>query len=315
MPYKLEKGLSPQPSIVEAADFWEIEVLRKKDGSASVTDIKKALQIDEDSQETESDDEEIKTEGFLDDISNEINRRIKACGENYPFEFNEKGYNLCLKENLPSEYKWLYIYLLLATRHNMGPPRIIDGIDGALLFETIGKDILKNYLGENSKGYVFGTENRCDDFHEKLNELVVNIGEGSLKNKVDLTYKPQDDKLDIAAWISFIDGQPSQIICFGQCKTGTSWHDQVEQLRSDSFVRKWLSDTPSLTPIDAFLIADIVDSRDFYHRSVNRLFFDRCRVMNFAKEIKESTWYQNMVDWSKGVLVKYKIPIFEDIAA
>lgn len=313
MPYKLQNGLSPNPSVIEAADFWEIECLRKKDLSASITDIKKAMQISEDVQETEDDEEEMRTEGLLDDISAELDRRFKACGDNYPFHFDKKGYNFSMREDCNIEIKWLYVYLLLATRHKMGAYRIVNDIDGALLFETISKDILKQYLGENSEGYVFGTENRADNFHEKLNELTTKFGEGILREGKELTYRPQDDKLDIAAWISFIDGQPSKIICFGQCKTGASWHNQIEQLRSDSFVKKWFSTTPSLTPVDAFIITDIVDPRDFFNRSVNRLFFDRCRLMNFAKNIESYNWYINMVNWSKGVLYRYEIPInFEE---
>src|SRR5690606_31574033 len=170
--------------------------------------IKKAMQISEDVQETEDDDDEMQSESLLDDISSELYRRLRACGDNYPFQFDKRGYNFFMKEDCRLEIKWLYIYFLLATRHKMGADRIIDKIDGSLLFESICKDILQQYLGENSDGYVFGTENRSYGFHEKLNELAAKFGEGIIKEKAELTYEPQDDKLDIAAWISFLDGQP-----------------------------------------------------------------------------------------------------------
>ena len=312
MPYKFSSGLSTNPSIVEIADFWEVECLKKVDHSASITDIRKAIQIGEDVQEDENDAEETKMEGILDDVSSELHRRIKSCGPNYPYKFDKTGYTLSLNEDVSESYKWLYLFFLCATRHKMGAKRIINAIDGTLLFEKVSKGILVKYFGANSEGYVFGTANRSDGFHNKLIELSKKFGEGFIKDPANLTYNPQDDKLDIAAWISFLDGQPSQVICFGQCKTGTSWQDKLEQLRSDSFVRKWFSDTPALTPIDAFLIADIVDKRDFYHRSVNRLFFDRCRLMNYAQEISTEAFYDDLVNWTKGVfsLYKYKEPVF-----
>jgi hypothetical protein len=307
MPYKLNTGLSPEPSLIDVADFWEIECLKRKDGSTSVTDIKKILQICDDVQEPDDDEEELKSEGFLDDISSELHRRFNSCGENYPFSFDAKGYNFSFKEGFPEDIKWLYIYLLLATRHKMDASRISNGIDGSLLFESVCKDILTEYFGKYSKGYIFGTENRQDGFYNKLEELVKEFGEGEIRKKQDLTYIPQDDKLDVVAWIPFLDGQPSKLICFGQCKTGTSWIDQTEQLRADSFIKKWFSRAPSLTPIDAFMIADIVDPRDFYNRSVNRLFFDRCRVMNFAIKISERDWYESLKTWCKGILDRHNI--------
>ncbi len=309
MSFKLEKGLSPQPTMIEIADFWEIECLRKKDGSASITDIRKAMQISEDVQEHDDDIQEIRTEGLLDDVSSELMRRAEACGKHYPFRFDETGYTFCVRKDIENGCQWLYLYLLCATRHKMGAKRIVNGIDGSLLFEHISKDILVHYLGQYSDGFVFGTANRGDGFYDKLEELTAKCGEGVIREENELTYNPQDDKLDVVAWIPFLDGHPSKIICFGQCKTGTSWHDKVEQLRADSFVKKWFSTTPSLTPMDAFMITDIVDSRDFFHRSVNKLFFDRCRLMNFAFEVNSCDWYDEMVVWTKSVLELYEIGV------
>ena len=63
----------------------------------------------------------------------------------------------------------------------------------------------------------------------------------------------------------------------------------------------------SFLPIDTFMITDIVNPIDFYHRAINNLFFDRCRIMNYAENIKECDWYESLIKWTTAVLNLYKI--------
>lgn len=308
MPFKLSTGLSPSPSVIEIADFWEVECLKKADFSVSILDLMKILGISEDVQESEAEEAEINLESFFQDVVSEIQRRSSSCLGKYPYSLDDHQYVLSISRDIHEHFIWIYHYLLLATRNNMGANRIVREIDGSQIFEKLCKDVLMNYLGEYSDGILFGTAD-AEGFYEKLKALNRKLRECDIHPiNTEITYNPMDDKLDIVVWIPFADNQPSKIICFGQCKTGTHWLHTITQLKASDFLKKWFSRHPVLDPINTYLIADIVEPSDFYYRSVNNLFFDRCRIINYSKEIQEGNlWYQELTEWTKGIMEQYHL--------
>ena len=308
MAYKLSSGISTCPDIIEIADFWEVECLKKVDHSVSVVGLSKILGIMEDVQETEANADELLLESILQDTVTEIQRRIKSCSGNYPYKLDKRQNILSIDNTINEYYTWIYHYLLIATRNNMKVNRIKDELDGALIFEKLSKYVLTNYLGEKSVGVVFGTA-EGGGFFEKLSYLIKKLKEGVLhpRNR-DITYTPQDDKLDVVAWIPFEDNQSSKIICFGQCKTGTNWKGTVTQLRVSNFLKKWFARHPGLDPIETFLITDVINHADFYHRTVGNLFFDRCRLLNYSSVIDgEDEWYSALKTWTKSVMDQFEL--------
>lgn len=309
MSYKLRSGLSSDPDFVELADYWEIECLRKVDHSASLLDIAKSFGIIEDVQEDEVEEKEIELDEKLQNVVNEIERRKKSCAGKYPFKLNDTNYILSPDDTVPKDWHWLYIYLLLATRNDMHKEKRVNDIDGTLVFEKVSKDSLVGYLGKKAQGLIFGTA-AAGNFYEKLEELIKVILDGELKLKQNgLTYNPQDDKLDIVAWIPFEDEQPSKVICFAQCKTGTHWIGTIEQLNVSSFLKKWFSDHPIVDPLRTFMIADIVNPKDFKTRTVNNLFMDRCRVASSFEMTADNNWFIDMKNWTQGVMDEFSLSI------
>ncbi|MCF8258179.1 MAG: hypothetical protein K9J06_11530 [Flavobacteriales bacterium] len=304
MSFKLDHGLSPQPSVIELADFWELECLRRADFTASVIDISKIIGIADDIAEEDQDEFDFVHESILSDVQSEICRRQKACAGRYPFIF-QKGSSLGLNASMTAPETITYMFLLLATRQNMrGLNRIAEGIDGTKIFEKIAANALSGYIGQNSKSVVFGTA-ESDGFSAKLSALVRDLSEGTIHETPNLSYNPKDDKLDVVAWVPFSDGQASKLICFGQCKTGTSWVDHITQLNVSRFLKNWFSREPALSPVPAFLISDIVSPSDFFHRSTTYLFLDRCRIFEFTRNSKEQEWYGEMAKWSCAILSIY----------
>lgn len=307
MSYTLADGLSPRPNIVQFADYWEIECLKKADYSASILDIIKSKGIADDVQETEEEAHESELEEEQIRTVEEIRRRVNSCSNKYPFKLDDRGYVLSLDNNVSFEATIIYLYLLLATRNNMTSNKVISTIDGTKVFESLSRDVLMNYLGSSSEGMVFGT---ADDggFNGKLEELILKMKDGVLHaTRAQITYNPQDDTLDVVAWVPFFDPFPSKLICFGQCKTGTHWKGTTKQLDIDGFLKKWFSYHPALTPIRTFLIADVLPREDYYHRAVSNLFFDRCRVASFSTPKRNDDWYPNLELWTLGLLQQQNI--------
>jgi len=306
MSFTLTDGISPRPDIVEMADFWEVECLKKVDLSASLLDVSKSLGISDDIQEDEAENEEEELEEKQQELVDEIERRIKSCSGKYPFKLSNLGYMLSVNDSVRNEWLWIYTYLLLATRNNMSSNKTISDIDGTEIFEKVSKDVLLNYLGQHSKGIVFGTSTD-GNFHSKLQNLISNLKEGNLHLSETITYNPQDDKLDIVAWIPFTDTLPSKFICFVQCKTGTHWEGTISQLDVSDFLKKWFNFHPRVDPIRTFMIADVLDPKNFYNKAGNNLFLDRMRVTSFLVLNEDNDWFNNLKIWTTGVMNQFSL--------
>lgn len=307
MSYTLAAGLSAKPKIVELADFWEIECLKRVDHSVSIQDIVQAKGIADDIQEDEAETHDFEIEEEQINVIDEIKRRIISSCDKYPFKLDTNGLILSINFEVGEESRWIYIYLLLATRNNMLNNKTVSGIDGTLLFERLSKDTLIKYLGPHARGFNFGTASH-GSFYNKLTVLVNEMKEGDLYSVGNgISYSPQDDSLDVAVWIPFYDSLPSKIICFGQCKTGTHWQGTIKHLNVSDFLKKWFSRHTAVDPIETFLIADILPEENYYHRAVNNLFFDRCRLTSFAFPESENDWFDDLKTWSRAIMKQFSL--------
>jgi hypothetical protein len=301
MSYKWSKGISAEPNHNEMADYWETACLLQADKAASVLEIRKAVGIGEDIQEPDDDEQDIRSEDFFQKVVNEVERRRRGSKGNYPFRLVGAGERLSY-EPLPNDQSYAYLYLLAATRLNMKDQRVHDGIDGALLFEKVCAVVLKNYFGKQSRSFVFGTGAQ-GGFHSKLEMLAQELSEITLAPRFkSQTYSPNDDDLDVVTWIPFADGMPSNLICFAQSKTGTSWESDTNQLQVGSFIKRWVSTAPALDPIKAFMVTDSVVAADFRNRAVMNLFFDRSRISEYMNFTDEVALYAEVVQWTRAAL-------------
>lgn len=318
MPYKLRDGVpSSQANTVELTDFIELECLKKKDLTFSFLDIIKTLDIGDDYQEDEIDEFSFTRDNIeeprIEDALSEIDLRVSYCNGKYPFIVanNKVTYN-----SIDYHTNLIYIYLLLATRLYMGgkkPEKIINEIDGTLLFEKLCKSVLGEYWGTRAETFLFGTAEN-NKFESKVNSLVKNLKEGvSFKNSDSLTPTENDGSLDVAVWKGFSDKRCSQILGFAQCKTGDSWRPELRKLNPSTFVDIWFAEPTILTPTNVFMVTDIV--RDYHIKTfMDILFFDRCRIMDYLPMINDMPFLNLICTWVIGSLRNYGINhLFLDI--
>ncbi|MGE0018394.1 MAG: hypothetical protein AB7S72_01905 [Draconibacterium sp.] len=305
MTYKLKDLPSPKASISELTDFVEIECIKSVSKSCNLLSAARSLGIlsDENDALTQINDEDDSNNEKMIAVSLEIESRLKNCAGNYPFYLKNGGYTVVYDDNVGDLIKYSYLYLLFLTRLRMtGPNGIgrINGIDGALLFEQFSLRIIKNYFGDRANGLIFGTSVR-GSFHSKVNDLISSIGEGGRFNTKD--YDPThayDSKLDSVVWIDFKDNRGAKIICFIQSKTGTSWKEYVNQLIPTQFTKKWFLNQPSLEPINAFAITEVL-RENFYEHTIEKLFFERCRLMDFLPE-NVNEILDRIILWTDGAI-------------
>lgn len=284
--FKLPKLPSPQADVHELADFAELLCWHR--GLASKREIVAYLgRVDDNDNNVGCDDDDDENSDFLDEVMNEIERRVSACGVGYPFHLDLEGTVLRYNTDDSNERSILYRYLLLSTRLNMKDTRVHEGIDGALLFEEICAHVLKNYLGASrAKTLVFGTAT-AGSFHDKIKALCDELREGSgYRNPDEVPSEDRDGKLDIVAWVPFSDCRVGQLIVFSQCKTGTTWEEQVGQLRPDAFVQKWIDGTIAVVPVRSFCVSEACGQSRWNSRSIDAgILLDRCRLVDFCNNI------------------------------
>lgn len=297
MSYKLGHLPSPRATLSENADFLEVQCLLSAEGTYSIVEAAHAMGIADD-----EDYDHIERELPFYDVLSIIDERQKSANGNYPFLTD--GYSVYLDPECPQLAKDVYVYLLLATRHNMSAKRIMNGIDGTLLFEHLCASVLKNYFGEKASCFVFGTgdEERAN-FEEKIKNLIVQLKEPkySFRRPEGDTGHQKDDKVDLVAHIPFMDKRMGQFIAFAQCKTGDSWRTSIGLLDPRNFSSNYFTPILNFTPITVNMVSESF-SDDWERLARNVVFFDRCRIMRFLPEVISINLKNKICSWSQSVI-------------
>lgn len=297
---------SSKAGVSERADYLELLALRSNDHDAALQDLIEIVdraegQEDEESESKVDEDRELETAAAeaLDEHSERM-RDLGPAGDLYPYTIDADL--LSVRKEFPDKNgSFLYWFLLFCTRLNMRDERMHGGLDGAQLFERLSLQTAMRYWGglEDSRvgGLVFGTAretltwpNETEDqskFAANVDELCKELGEG-IKFRAkdnDLKLAAKDDKLDVVVWRDCSDRQRGKLIGFGQCKTGSTWINELPRLQPESFCKRWWHDQPVVLPVKLFFLADrVTGSR--YHLGVEAgVLLDRCRMLEYSNDL------------------------------
>ncbi|MCC5935183.1 MAG: hypothetical protein LAT75_05860 [Candidatus Cyclonatronum sp.] len=299
--FKLPDSL---PTTRDSAQEWAdyAEYLAILYGRVSMYDLFRRPSIISDEVNVKGiEDESDKFNLISDTIIQEIDFRLKASDRKYPFQLESNG-QVVSYNSTNTQNSLIYTYLLFCTRNNMSQNRRFAGIDGALVFEQLCGIVAQNYFGHPAEYEVMGTgRTSSESFREQLSQIVKKIGEGGVI-KQNPGFRPQDDKVDVIAWKHFADRQPSKLIAFGQCKTGTSWVDSLTQLQTDIFCNKWFTDQPVVGVIRMFFTAQFFPRDLFQIRAYEAgLVFDRFRIMNYLPDQLPIALIDEIEAWVNGL--------------
>lgn len=311
MEFKLPNGI---PNIRSSSQDWAdyAEFLAIKESSISLMKLQKdPLMVSDEIELSGIEDETDKLNNKMEEVSREIEERIDHLGSKYPFSLLKNGYVLKFN-NLESLSCLVYKYLLFATRIKMtgkkDENRIINSIDGSLLFEKLCGEVVVVFFGPRTKLEVFGTSKTDNGgFYKRIEDLIKKLGEGKGPRKYSGA-KPQDDKVDIIVWKEFLDKKTSKLIGLGQCKTGTSWIENLSELQPDIFFQTWFQDIPIVSPLKMFFCAQYFpkDKWDFKARHAG-LIFDRFRIIENLPENIDTQIKIEISSWLDGAEKKYLV--------
>lgn len=304
MSYKLGELPSPKASNSEIADYLEVQCL--KNGAFSIEDYANVLGIigpDEDDYPDSILDE---VHSSLSDVLGVIDTRDIYSKGHYPFVADQ--YGISIKQDIGSYWVRMYRFLLFCTRHSMGDKRIVNGLDGAALFERLCAKVMSNYFGNHSKAFVFGTgSTEKNGFEDKVKSLLCSISEKGYEFRWpdDDSHSEKDDKIDIVTCIPFPDDRKGSFMAFGQCKTGTSWNTLIGQLMPEAFSEDFITPPFVLTPIPFYMVSEsFFENWTHTARRARGLIFDRSRIMSYIPEgldVDDERLYSEINIWCEGV--------------
>lgn len=290
-------------SVPELADFFELRA--SSEGTASITDISRILGRSSDNLDNDGCiDNDSKTMDRLNEIVLEIERRKKSCLGHYPYEIIRGGNVIKFSFDQENYGKCAYMFLLLSTRLNMNDNRRQENLDGTQILEELSTCVAKNYLGKDRvKALTFGTA-VAGSFREKVENLCMQIGEGGGYYHKSTPEHAVDGKLDVVAWVPFADDSPGKIILFGQCKTGTTWKDQVSQLQPQAFINKYMRRCFPITPTRAFFISASLERGDPWHEACSDggIIFDRCRIVDCLTGGLPTDLFDKLRTWTMSAM-------------
>ena len=189
----------------------------------------------------------------------------------------------------------------------MGDNRMHANLDGTQLLERLSAHVLKAFLGPKSRAMIFGAA-AGGGFADRVKKLCQALGEGgALRDGEPGGSRAQDGGLDVVGWIPFADGQGGQPILFGQCKTGTRWHESLTRLQPASFAKQWLTEQFLVDPLQAHFIAESIDRQRWREHSIaGGLLFDRCWLSEYGQGVAEplsgdiAAWTEAALEWLAG---------------
>lgn len=303
--FKLPDGIpGPRADNQEWADYAEFYAI-SSEGLSFFNLVKPTSLISDEVTISGVDDDSDKLLQKADEISSEIRIRMELLSDKYPYQLENNDYSLSF--NRENGFSGLvYRFLLLCTRIDMSSKRIIEQIDGSLLFELLSAEVIRNYFGPFSEVDILGTSrSSATNFREKLKDIFNRIGEGGTTHS-NPNYRVQDDHVDLVVWINFTDKKPSNFIAFGQCKTGTSWVDRLSELNTSAFCNRWFSRQPVLTPVRMFFTAQYFPRDIWYERASEAgLVFDRFRIMEYLPETIDEGLLIQIQQWCDGAMQIY----------
>ena len=298
---------SPKAEEHELADF--VELMAWRDSTMSAVELNQVLGRLDEADYSDGVPEESEIDGSVEKVFAEVERRRDACSGAYPFVVDHGGQSVRFEVKNDNDGHPIYLFLLLATRLNMKNDRQHGGVDGTKLFEELGAQSARCYLGIRSESLVFGTAAVDGGFAEKVDDLCRRLGEGDcFIDRFGGSGKAKDDNLDVVAWIPFADRQGSKVILFGQCKTGTHFRDKLTELQPDAFCDSWWLSPPALTPTRTFFVAEALP-RVGWGRIASKagLLFDRCRIVDFSQTVNADV-LEKVRTWTSEAAVAADLP-------
>ena len=223
----------------------------------------------------------------LEDIKQELKRRLNLYGDFTPFEIKkDQIISLINKKEDFLQYFYCLYYSLKGGNSKSFNTNI---------FELITDNSLKSYfntsrskitsIGLNSENLINCIDSIRMDLYEK---------KGSIE---ELSVHAKDGGIDIITYIP-VDDRGNQIVCLTDATIGKNWRKEKKVTSKLNYWTKFIHF--KVSPITCLSIVHITKDGEFFQASMdNGLIFDRARIMKFYRN--DDNLKETLKGWLKTI--------------
>lgn len=223
----------------------------------------------------------------LDDIKNELERRLDLYNPFIPFNIGRRSINSRL-ENKDEYYHYLYCLYYA----NVGGQTTIENTN---IFERISDVCLKNYFNTDNSIVTSVGQNTLL-LIDKINSIVEDLKEdvGNFQNMPPMA---KDGGIDIITYKPF-DIRGNQLVCLTDATIGKNWDSQKNVF---STLQMWQDYIHFKTcPLTCLSIVHIVEPEKFHSSSrMNGMIFDRARIMKYYMDNQDVK--HELINWVRRI--------------
>lgn len=249
------------------ADWLELKALASPDGRIGFGTLLSAAALAEDEQDEIIADGNTREEEIVESAQNEIIRRYKAIGDDYPFRIDDSGRALHLVDNVSAAGS-IYLFCLFLS-HSFN--RVIVPKDLAPEVTNEVRDLFQACATVAAGGFVEGPaisfgwpRPEGEGFLAALHRVYGKFGDG----RPHTTPRPaaparvKDNGIDVIAWKRTIDNLPCTLYLVAQVASGADWKDKSVTTDRIHFHDYWFTHKPASQPHDAMFMPFELEPED-----------------------------------------------------
>lgn len=207
---------------------------------------------------------------IIEAVSDEFGDRATALKQAYPFELNDTGTRVSLREELNSgQQTYLFCLFLTHVRSN----EVVDGtwrpqVDNRTrdLFQACSTIAAAGEVKGHAISFGYPRPGVNARFLVRLKEVYKLLGDGSRVRDRPLpgaSPSPKDGEIDIIAWQPSVDGAPGVRYLLGQVASGNNWEAKsIKGVPIANFHDNWFEVRPASEPeASIFIPHEILPSK------------------------------------------------------
>lgn len=243
----------------KVADWVELRSISSPDGRLGFGTLISATALTENEQNEDIADEDNQEDELVLSVQNEIARRFRNVGDEYPFRIDDQGRAIQYTEPT-SDVGFVYLFCLFLSHafdRTIVPKALAPKITNKTrdLFQACATVAAGGYVRGPAMSFGFPRPDGTD-FLKSLHEVYKLFGDGRPCKTPRKAAPPnvKDNGIDIIAWRRSIDNLPSTHYLIGQVASGKDWVDKSVKADREHFHKYWFVDIPGSQPEDAMFM-------------------------------------------------------------
>jgi hypothetical protein len=243
----------------KVADWLELKAISSSDARVGFSTLISATALTENEQEEDIGEQDADEDQLVLCAQNEIARRRKNVGNDYPFRIDDNGRALEYVTPLsPAGSVYLFcLFLSHAFDHTIVPEALAPKVTNTTrdLFQACSTVAAGGFVGGPAMSFGFPRPNGAT-FLKTLHRVYELFGDGTphKRPRAAAAKKIKDNGIDIIAWRRSIDGLPCTLYLIGQVASGADWEDKSVIPDREHFHKYWFTKMPASTPHDAMFM-------------------------------------------------------------